>query len=337
MFNVAYYRRVYDHEASRMDPIMHYCRNGWRQSLNPNLIFDTSWYFETYPEIQKAQINPLLHYIKYGEYEGRRPARSFDPAFYRHMHSVPPYVSSLGHYLAKLDHPAPPTDDSVLSIIANSTAPEKLIEDLELFDIDYYLANYPDVRESPLDPAAHFIQYGGREGRRPNPYFDPEWYKNSYMSSEEPLNPLLHYIKLGEAAGHRPIVYFDPSWYRNNYGLDDGMSALRHFLRHRRSQQFSPLRLFDVAWYMERYGAQIGRNRDPFANYLRIGISNDIDPGPAFNARHYRQNNMEPNALRMRPVPGAEIVERLRRETLHPLVHFLLHQGDTAPAMARSA
>jgi hypothetical protein len=241
-------------------------------------------------------------------------------------------VSSLNHYLAKLTHPALTSDGSVASIIANSTAPEKLIEDLELIDVDYYLANYPDVRESPLGSAAHFTEYGCWEGRRPNPYFDPDWYRKTYLTPEEPLNPLLHYIKLGEAAGHRPIVYFDPSWYRNNYQLDAGMSALLHFLRHRRSQRFSPLRLFDIAWYMKRYGEQIGRNRDPFAHYLRVGISNDIDPSPEFDARHYRRNNMEPNTSRVRPVPGAEIVERLRRERLHPLVHFLLRQAAAGPA-----
>ena len=331
LFDAAHYRAAAGLADHGVDPVLHYCQAGWRQHLDPNPVFSTAWYLRANPEVGDAGLNPLYHYIKYGEYEGRRPSAMFDPVVYRATHEVPPFVSSLGHYLLHwAAQPAP--GDSVSAAIAHRLSDEQLVTDLELFDVNYYLANYPDVRESALDPAAHFMSYGWREGRRPNPYFDCAWYAKTYLAPDRPENPLLHYIVSGERGGHRPVVYFDPGWYRETYGLDTDDSPLRHYLRHRRGQRHSPLRVFDVAGYVEAYGPRIGRNRDPFAHYLRVGISQDIDPGPDFDARRYRLAFMEQEVPRPHPAAGAEIVEKLRRETLHPLVHFLLNQAAAGKA-----
>ncbi len=326
LFDAAHYRICAHLADPGIDPVAHYCQSGWRQHFDPNPVFSTGWYLRANPEVSDAGLNPLYHYIKYGEYEGRRPAAMFDPVVYRATHEVPPYVSSLGHHLLhRAAEPAP--GDSISAAIAHRVSDEQLVTDLDLFDINYYLANYPDVRESALDPAAHFMSYGWREGRRPNPYFDCAWYATTYLAPDRPENPLLHYIVSGERAGHRPIVYFDPSWYRQTYGLAADDSPLRHYLRHRRGQRHSPLRLFDAAGYVEAHGPRIGRNRDPFAHYLRVGIGQDIDPGPEFDARRYRLAHMEQEVPRPHPAAGAEVVERLRREPLNPLVHFLLNEA----------
>src|SRR3954452_17296338 len=41
-----------------------------------------------------------------------------------------------------------------------------------LFDEKYYLASYPDVSRTGMTPLYHYLQYGAREGRKPNPLFD---------------------------------------------------------------------------------------------------------------------------------------------------------------------
>jgi glycosyltransferase involved in cell wall biosynthesis len=43
------------------------------------------------------------------------------------------------------------------------------IESSESFDRDWYLKQYPDVRESGMDPFDHYRRYGRREGRTPGP------------------------------------------------------------------------------------------------------------------------------------------------------------------------
>ena len=139
------------------------------------------------------------------------------------------------------------------------------------------------------------------------------------------MNPVLHYVTIGERNHCKPSVYFDPEWYRIKYRVPVGELALRHYLDHRRAQIFSPLPLFDVTRYVEAHGREIGSNRDPFAHYLRVGITRDIDPGPDFNTASYRAAHMEKLPPRGRPRSGEEVHEKLKRERYNPLVHFLLH------------
>lgn len=44
-----------------------------------------------------------------------------------------------------------------------------------LFDADYYLRTYPDVREAGVDPLDHFVRHGEAESRRPNPIVWPNY------------------------------------------------------------------------------------------------------------------------------------------------------------------
>lgn len=41
-----------------------------------------------------------------------------------------------------------------------------------LFDSEWYLKHYKDVAKAGMDPARHYVLYGRREGRAPNPDFD---------------------------------------------------------------------------------------------------------------------------------------------------------------------
>jgi len=47
------------------------------------------------------------------------------------------------------------------------------------FDLNYYIANNPDLRAAGLNPTQafqHFINFGVKEGRRPSIFFDPAYY-----------------------------------------------------------------------------------------------------------------------------------------------------------------
>ena len=51
-----------------------------------------------------------------------------------------------------------------------------LIRGSGLFDVDYYLSRYPEVRESGLDPVDHYLQIGAAKGYDPSPLFDTGYY-----------------------------------------------------------------------------------------------------------------------------------------------------------------
>jgi hypothetical protein len=75
----------------------------------------------------------------------------------------------------------------------------------ELFDSDYYLATNPDVRSAGLDPLAHFLMTGWREGRNPSRSFDVGYYQRANPDvAATGLNPLVHYGWSGATEGRLP-------------------------------------------------------------------------------------------------------------------------------------
>lgn len=73
-----------------------------------------------------------------------------------------------------------------------------------LFDIDWYLETYPDVKKSEMNPALHYIKYGWKESRQPSPYFDGVWYIQRYKDvAAKHVNPLVHYLTFGIDEGRQ--------------------------------------------------------------------------------------------------------------------------------------
>lgn len=71
-----------------------------------------------------------------------------------------------------------------------------LINKSGLFDEEYYLLQYPDVRQADVNPLWHFVSVGWKEGRNPNANFDLANYLSSVIGSTKSIeNPLLYHIK----------------------------------------------------------------------------------------------------------------------------------------------
>jgi GT2 family glycosyltransferase len=71
----------------------------------------------------------------------------------------------------------------------------KIIKKSGLFDEEYYLRAYPDVRKADIDPLWHFVKYGWREGRNPSKDFDLNYYLTIYPDVKEAgINPVVHYV-----------------------------------------------------------------------------------------------------------------------------------------------
>jgi hypothetical protein len=84
-----------DVRSAGLDPLSHFCGEGWRERRKPNPYFDPTWYLDQYPDVRAAVMNPLLHYLRHGDREGRRPIRHFDPAWYRSALPGPANVRSV--------------------------------------------------------------------------------------------------------------------------------------------------------------------------------------------------------------------------------------------------
>ena len=130
--------------------------------------------------------------------------------------------------------------------VRHGVPPIHLLGHSGTFEPAYYLQNHPDLMHLGTGILEHYHQHGWKEGRKPNPFFDPHWYLEH--NREVVGDPLLHYVLHGESEGRRPIAWFDPIWYRKSYPVPDGMLALTHLLRNRNSTAFQPKPEFHPAF-----------------------------------------------------------------------------------------
>jgi hypothetical protein len=109
----------------------------------------------------------------------------------------------------------------------------------------YYLAIYPDVaakKNTVKYAIKHYHEKGIKEGRSPNPFFIPAYYKKKYpktlgkLSNTKLLN---HWVHEGLEEGRKGSPAFDPKWYLKKYkdvaksvGAKNYRGAYRHFLKH---------------------------------------------------------------------------------------------------------
>jgi len=118
------------------------------------------------PDVEKAGINPFVHYLLHGREEGRASQAADDR-------------------------------DRSLALDYFIIAPE--------FDVNYYLSEYPDVKDANLDPIKHFVTSGWKEARRPRADFHTTYYH--FMNKDvipRGVNPFRHYIETGRQEGCLP-------------------------------------------------------------------------------------------------------------------------------------
>ena len=98
------------------------------------------------------------------------------------------------------------------------------------FDSFYYLAAYPDVRRSDVEPLLHFIQYGWREKRNPSVRFETAFYLRMNPDVEQAgINPLIHYIQHGVREG-RAALPGQSSLETQNRQSDKALSRFSGFI-----------------------------------------------------------------------------------------------------------
>ncbi|MCQ9156222.1 glycoside hydrolase family 99-like domain-containing protein [Acidomonas methanolica] len=186
-----------------------------------------------------------------------------------------------------------------------------------LFDAAFYLARNPDLRTLGSGVLAHYHEHGWREGRKPNPYFDPHWYLS--QNRDVVSDPLLHYICEGEREGRRPIAWFDPAWYSAHHDVPEGMLALAHYLANRHKPGIRPLPEFDAAFYLRAYPDVAASGLDALEHYMIQGFREVRKPFEAFDPAYYRTQYL-------RHAPDE-----------NPLLHYIAHRDRPGIHPARPA
>lgn len=81
----------------------------------------------------------------------------------------------------------------------------------ENLDVPFYLASNPDIRElGDMDPVAHYMRAGWKEGRDPAPWFTTRLYLERYPDvAQRGENPFVHWLTTGWTNGYTPIFIRD--------------------------------------------------------------------------------------------------------------------------------
>ena len=180
LFNSHWYRAEYpDVIELGMDPVEHYLWLGAYLGRRPSPDFDTEAYAAAHPEISEEGINPLVHYIQSPEGKAARPT----PHFGRNLRDKIDTVKAKGR---------PFGESEEYDVIRAE------------FDIGYYLVRYRDMaRANSVDPIQHYINAGAREGRDPSPHFSTKHYVARYPEVKQSgLNPFYHWLTIGREKGY---------------------------------------------------------------------------------------------------------------------------------------
>jgi lipopolysaccharide biosynthesis protein len=115
-----------------------------------------------------------------------------------------------------------------------------------IFDVNWYLSTYEDVREKKMEPWWHFMRYGLREGRRPHPLFDANWYLETYPDvANSRFLPFEHYHRFGQKENRAPFL--DAEWYTRTYPdvNDSGLTPAMHYQIYGRNEGRKPFEGLD--------------------------------------------------------------------------------------------
>ena len=200
LFDGEWYVAHYPEVRDQVDPLEHFCHEGWQQGLQPNPYFHTTWYTNTYGAEFLPGENPLLHYIRRGERENAWPSPHFDTEWYQQWYEISENESPLRHYL--------------LNRTGGAHSP------LPVFDVAAYVEANPECLSTGEDPFLHSLQQPKEEDNRP--------------VSESPLATVLGVVggslergDIPEAVPWEvfkqalrlfvPLIPFDEAWYCRRY------------------------------------------------------------------------------------------------------------------------
>ncbi len=80
------------------DYIKHYIETGAATGYDPNSLFSSRYYLNTYKGMSTSDENPLYHYIKIGHQLDMNPGPDFDTTFYRSHMRLAKNENPLVHY-----------------------------------------------------------------------------------------------------------------------------------------------------------------------------------------------------------------------------------------------
>jgi len=192
---------------------------------------------------------------------------------------------------------------SRLSLVTSETA---ILDRAKLiFDEQWYLSTYPEVRDCGLDPFDHYLKLGFKEKKEPNFIFDSFWYRLQDASvREDETNPLKHYCAHRVHDSLSPSPLFDPEWYLETYAdvKKSRINPLAHYIRHGAAEGRSPNPYFDSAYYLSQVADGEAAKPNSLIHYFNTGEKLGLRPSSGFDPKWYLTTNADVGEAGMSPL-----------------------------------
>ncbi len=286
LFNAGWYRAQHGLSADE-SPLRHYIQRRNAGLVSPVPDFDAVEYCRKHPEIIAAGRDPFEHYWRRQtsdveaqvQDENTKAASSLRVWKTWRLYSARnPYRTGANGWPAK-DASGATESGAPKQVRLSNRSDKRLVRLSGLLDAEWYLATYPGAKSDDFDALSDYCSRGWKEGRRPNFYFDPDWYSENYpaLLEGDDRNPLCSYVLRGEKQGAWPSPLFDTNWYRDQHGLSVDESPLRHYLQRRKSGLVSPIPGFDAVEYCQSHPEITATGDDPFeAHCKQQGIETEM-------------------------------------------------------------
>ena len=139
----------------------------------------------------------------------------------------------------------------------------------------FYLEKNPEAVASGMDPLAHYVLRGAKEGRDPHPLFETRFYLEKNLDvATSGVNPLAHYMLQGAKEGRDPHPLFDTKFYleKNLDVATSGVNPLAHYMLQGAKEGRDPHPLFDTKFYLEQNPDVAASKTNPLVHYILYGL-----------------------------------------------------------------
>ncbi|WP_226583422.1 glycosyltransferase family protein [Acuticoccus sediminis] len=313
-FDAAFYLATYPEVVdSGISPLTHYWTVGWTKGYDPSPDFSTAFYLNSNPDVAGSNFNPFWHYVKMGATEGRsaRPSGAGRPAADKAA--------------------AAPAEPRPAKRIVGKPA------DLEgYFDKAFYLATYPDVADSGMDPLMHYWTVGWTRDYDPSPGFSTAFYLASNPDvAGSNFNPFWHYVRIGrqEQRPARPpapeaAAPADPAPALENAAPARADAPAPKAPPTPAAPPVSGNMAdvaphFDADFYFATYPEAADSGLDPLTHYWTVGWAEGRNPNAEFSTDFYLKTYKD-----------------IARSGVHPFWHYVVAgkaEGRLAAAPVRAA
>lgn len=263
--------------------------------------FDSTYYLECNEDVKLGSLEAFSHFAKYGMGEGRRPTEAFDTAFYirQYGNQLKPGLNPFAHYVLEgLRSGFSQSLDAFTTLHVEETIIAKVGAEL---DAAFYLSFNPDVDDSGMSPVLHYCRFGWKEGRDPLPTFSTNFYLNQYPEVRElDVPPLYHYLIHGKAfdyATSASSILWSQTTRQNGDDTDffpslpSGIDLFTYEVI--KSE-------FDENFYRQKNAIpdSVG---DLVLHFMTTGVAERLNPSPGFNTDYYLKANPDVAAQEINP------------------------------------